>query len=111
MKEYKDYAKITAHFDLAIEEAIKFGGDVGKHVVLLFETMRNKLDTVPAADVVEVRHGRVIVHEGREDEYYEYCSECKTMDVHSGDNFCPNCGCKFVGVNILNTQSKEDKDI
>lgn len=54
MKEYKDYAKITAHFDLAIEEAIKFGGDVGKHAVLLFETMRNELDTIPAADVVEV---------------------------------------------------------
>ena len=49
-------------------------------------------------DVVEVRYGRVIVHEGREDEYYEYCSECKTMDIHSGDNFCPNCGCKLVGV-------------
>ena len=56
------------------------------------------IDGVPAADVVEVRYGRVIVHEGREDEYYEYCSECKTTDIHSGDNFCPNCGCKLVGV-------------
>lgn len=46
----------------------------------------------PAADVVEVRHGRVIVHDGHEDEYYEYCSECETMDIHSGDNYCPNCG-------------------
>ena len=65
MKEYKDYAKITAHFDLAIEEAIKFGGDVGKHAVLLFETMRKELDTVPAADVIEAdclgRVGRLML--------------------------------------------------
>lgn len=57
-----------------------------------------KICAAPAADVAEVRYGRVVVHEGREDEYYEYCSECKTMDIHSGDNFCPNCGCKLVGV-------------
>lgn len=95
MKEYKDYAKITAHFDLAIEEAIKFGGDVGKHAVLLFETMRNKLDTIPTADVAEVRHGRVMVHEGQEDKYFEYCSECGTKDIHSEDNYYPNCGCKM----------------
>lgn len=50
------------------------------------------LNNIPAADVVEVRHGRVIVHDGHEDEYYEYCSECETMDIHSGDNYCPNCG-------------------
>lgn len=49
----------------------------------------------PAANVAEVRYGRVIIHEGHEDEYYEYCSECGTMDIHSGDNFCPNCGVKL----------------
>lgn len=47
---------------------------------------------IPAADVVEVRHGRVMVHDGHEDEYFEYCSECGTMDIHSEDNYCPNCG-------------------
>lgn len=49
----------------------------------------------PAADVVEVRHGRVMVHDGHEDEYYEYCSECKTTDIHLGDNYCPHCGAKL----------------
>lgn len=58
----------------------------------------------PAADVMGVRYGRVIVHEGHEDEYYEYCSECKTKNIHSEDNFCPNCGCKFVGVKHSNSK-------
>lgn len=95
MKEYKDYAKITAHFDLAIEEAIKFGGDVGKHAVLLFETMRNMLDTVPAADVVEVRHGRWINKEVDEIMCHVYgnCSVCH--ERKRIDNFCPHCGTKM----------------
>ncbi len=109
MKEYKDYAKITAHFDLAIEEAIKFGGDVGKHAVLLFETMRNELDTVPAADVVEVRHGRWEWNENAMDWGLGgwVCSECRAKndnipakpDIHPsawvGSHYCPNCGCKM----------------
>ena len=92
MKEYKDYAKITAHFDLAIEEAIKFGGDVGKHAVLLFETMRNELDTVPAADVVEVRHAKWVSSEqynGRPE-----CSACFYV-TDEKTNYCPHCGCKM----------------
>ena len=65
---------------------------------------KQKIRGIKLADFIErealktVRYGQVIVHEGREDEYYEYCSECKTMDIHSGDNFCPHCGCKLVGV-------------
>lgn len=107
MKEYKDYAKITAHFDLAIEEAIKFGGDVGKHVVLLFETMRNELDTVPAADVVEVRRGYWIDKgwdgdfswqiDGRGNCWHVYeCSECKSQICGSPKTeWCSYCGAKM----------------
>ena len=39
---------------------------------------------IPAADVVEVRYGRVMVHNGHEDEYYEYCSSV---------NYCFFPGC------------------
>ena len=97
MKEYKDYAKITAHFDLAIEEAIKFGGDVGRHAVLLFETMRKELDTVPTADVVEVKHGRweerpVNVGTPTTD---LFCSECNFVSFHWRYNYCPDCGAKM----------------
>lgn len=100
MKEYKAYAKITAHFDLAIEEAIKFGGDVGKHAVLLFETMRNKLDTIPAADVVEVKHGRWIDtgYHGYSKKPIFQCSEChgEVEDYFiKNHKFCLHCGAKM----------------
>lgn len=48
-------------------------------------------------DAEPVRYGRVIVHEGFEDEYYEYCSECGSRDVHIGDNYCSECGAKMDG--------------
>lgn len=99
MKEYKDYAKITAHFDLAIEEAIKFGGDVGKHAVLLFETMRNKLDAIPTADVAEVRHGRwgrtgTLVGLMNFKHFYR-CTACGRRGGNTKTNYCPHCGCKM----------------
>lgn len=50
---------------------------------------------IPSVDVVELQHGQVMVHEGQEDEYFEYCSECGTKDIHSEDNYCPNCGAKM----------------
>lgn len=53
------------------------------------------LDTVPTADVQEVRHGKW------EDEFFDViCSVCKESfnvidnDVHRFD-FCPNCGAKM----------------
>ena len=55
------------------------------------------IDEAPTIEAEPVRHGRVIVHEGFEDEYYEYCSECESRDVHIGDNYCPNCGAKMDG--------------
>ena len=102
MKEYKDYAKITAHFDLAIEEAIKFGGDVGKHAVLLFETMRKELDSIPAADVVEVRHGRWLLERTPDGKpYCFHCSVCDDDFHHIGImtvyDYCPNCGAYMMG--------------
>ena len=47
------------------------------------------LDSIPAADVVEVRHGRWI-HLSKGDS----CSECgyQTGRYESGKNYCPNCG-------------------
>lgn len=53
------------------------------------------IEDAPLIEAEPVRYGRVIVHDGFEDEYYEYCSECKSRDVRMGDNYCPNCGCKM----------------
>lgn len=40
----------------------------------------------PAADVVEVRHGRWIKHEG-----YDECEACHAKAIY-GSNYCPSCG-------------------
>lgn len=47
------------------------------------------IDTIPAADVAEVKHGRWIKHK-----YFDKCSECYTM-VILRYNYCPNCGARM----------------
>lgn len=47
------------------------------------------IDTIPAADVAEVKHGRWIKHK-----YFDECSECYTM-VILRYNYCPNCGARM----------------
>lgn len=44
-------------------------------------------------------YGHVIVHQGQEDEYFEECSICHSKDVSVDDNYCSNCGIKFVKTN------------
>lgn len=49
------------------------------------------VDAQPAADVVEVRHGRWIKHEG-----YDECEACHAKVIY-GSNYCPNCGALMDG--------------
>ena len=61
------------------------------------------LDSIPTADVVEVRHGRWICINKRYGEYE--CSVCHGMDSNCSDyygihavteqEFCPSCGAKM----------------
>ena len=46
----------------------------------------------PAADVMEVRHGRWI-----EDHEFFKCSECGYLTDYRLSNFCPDCGAKMDG--------------
>ena len=52
----------------------------------------------PAADVVEVRHGRWIWTESGEEDYEQYwvCSCCGEKE-YIEYNYCPNCGAKMDG--------------
>jgi len=49
---------------------------------------------LPAADVVEVRHGRWLPVDDKMDAFD--CSECDAM-VSKRMNYCPNCGAKMKG--------------
>lgn len=61
---------------------------------------RKRLERLPAADVVEVRHGRWNEVEHGENGVLCECSTCKEwMLFYYGfdANFCPNCGAKMDG--------------
>lgn len=101
LEKEKEYAKEL--WDLESNDDI-IGKNMKWGIYCGFAHAIRIVNSIPYANVVEVRYGRVIIHEGHEDDYYEYCSECKTTNVHSGDNFCPNCGCKIIGIKYSNSK-------
>lgn len=69
----------------------------------LYEAVE-RLDEVPAADVVEVRHGewctQLVSHHDTFNAYSHICKECSYFykDTRfNGHNYCPNCGTKMDG--------------
>ena len=67
---------------------------------------RKRLERLPAADVVEVRHGMWGIFESCKRKSVCRCSECgnfltvrpDTLNGGRGDmNYCPNCGAKMDG--------------
>ena len=70
------------------------------------EEIEYALDTIPAADVVEVVHGEW-VEEGC---HILVCSKCNFEYDHSGMpdeglNYCPNCGAKMDGERRLENEN------
>ena len=73
-----------------------------KYTPAINRTFAAMIDSVPAADVVEVRH-RKWVWDGGEDMHY-YCSLChhnaygNTGEILDGEyKYCPSCGAKMDG--------------
>ncbi len=73
-------------------------GSYNQGEIAAYETALDEIITIPAADVVEVRHGRWIKIEGLSSDYC--CSECNKQwwtpfpeEMH----YCPNCGAKMDG--------------
>lgn len=68
-----------------------------------YNTLYDEVENLPAADVVEVRHGRWIEIEGS---FWE-CSACNCRmyfedgtPSENGCHYCPNCGTKMDGDHI-----------
>ena len=57
-----------------------------------YECFMEDVKDQPAADVVEVRHGKWI-----EDHEFFKCSECGYLTDYRLSNFCPDCGAKMDG--------------
>ncbi|MBR4450929.1 MAG: hypothetical protein IKS39_03750 [Clostridia bacterium] len=50
-----------------------------------------EIDEMPAADVVEVKHGEWRCPDPKKHPTANYCTECGYMSLIR-TNFCPNCG-------------------
>jgi hypothetical protein len=55
----------------------------------------DRLDEIPAADVVEVRHGRWVYNDELDDMFH--CTVCDAVSVRNTFRYCPNCGAKMDG--------------
>ena len=62
---------------------------IQESAIKLVEATRDYIASLSAADVVEVRHGRWIKHEG-----YDECSECHAKSI-MGHNYCHSCGARM----------------
>ena len=62
------------------------------------ETFYDAMQTIPAADVEPVRHGRWI-----NENFYTHCSACGKMAIYDKygqefeSDYCPHCGAKMDG--------------
>ena len=74
----------------------------GRGGVNVYVTFLEKVARMPAADVVEVKHGRWIIdrefgNDVMSDEQMVICSECGKGIFWGKQNYCPNCGAKMDG--------------
>jgi len=64
----------------------------------------DRLDEIPAADVVEQKHGswqeRIVNDDCDKYGLFRrrfYCSACGDWNMHGASKYCPNCGAKMDG--------------
>ena len=91
MSEYIERASVHSIIEQTSTFAFTRGG------------MHEKIDSLPTADVAEVRHGRWAEYDGA-DKGFHYCSECKRQAFNYEENgevieilsgWCPNCGARM----------------
>ena len=83
----------------AIIEIERFGGYLDDVMLYRIKLALNRLNRLPSADVVEVRHGRWV---DRTQEPGWPVAECSVCGSHAGMfwmNYCPNCGARMDGDN------------
>ena len=59
----------------------------------IFTALKCFVEDIPAADVVEVRHGKWVCLEAEIG--FFACSECDHTILRAKCNYCPNCGAKM----------------
>jgi hypothetical protein len=100
MSRYIDADKLKYSLELSVKS---WGRDCNSRAPVIkttYQDVLNRLEAMPAADVVEVRHGERVVKK-LNNPFYEskkspHCSECNYMCFIRYD-YCPNCGAKMDG--------------
>ena len=84
---------------LARPERLELVDDFSAGFNICIDEYIDKIDGIPAADVMPVRHGRWIVTAEFTDCIYAQCDQCKITQVFYHNkpltNYCPNCGAKM----------------
>lgn len=94
MNEYIDRTALKKRFQKRLIRLEKYvHSEFTKGLFYGCGTDMSLIDEFPAADVVEVRHGRWIFEPGK----IPYCSECKEYsdDGDKGAAICPWCGTRM----------------
>ena len=100
MKEYIERAAAIKKFEKYRRDCEEAGDE---RAAQIFDDCVSELIDIPAADVVEVRHGRWLEYDGA-DKGFHYCSECKGQAFNYEDggeaievlcDWCPNCGARL----------------
>ena len=94
LKAYLDLALAKSKAAKARKGAAVFQGDLFPMVELTEKEWVGLINAAPAADVVEVKHGRWVSHDL---EVTFSCSECDFTTDFRLSNYCPNCGAKMDG--------------
>ena len=87
-------------------EAMGHNFDFNAEYREIYLSAKRAIKNTPAADVVEVRHGRWIDKGWNGDENWHIdgrgscwrvheCSECKAQQKGETTSYCPNCGAKM----------------
>ena len=96
-----EYIEREAAIEEAIDAVDEWSGGYNPHCAAM---IRDGINTIPAADVAPVRHGRWIDKPGGTYQRMQsWCSVCgKRSGIGGIENnrhkpFCPNCGAKMDG--------------
>ena len=72
--------------------------EVKKLININFSGLLAAIDTIPAADVAPVVHGRWVPFHSEIAGDIQYCSACE-IGFSAKTNYCPRCGAKMDGGN------------
>ena len=102
MPQNKEYIEREEALRQIFLEAMGHNFDFNVEYREVYLSAKRAIKNTPAADVVEVRHGRWVHNEDYESWAEKYvCSECNQNAPSDGDyrhsltNYCPHCGAKM----------------